>query len=157
VSQDGTVYVGSDGLYAVEPTGKIKWKFETRNGIFSSPAISSDGTIYIADGGNISDKKQKEEKNKNIYAIDADGKLKWKYTTNSSAIVSSPAISKGGTVYIGGTDDHSLYAIDSGGRLKWKFNLYDEVYSSPVIEIDGTVYIADMSHYFYAIGKQLIK
>ncbi|TCO63284.1 outer membrane protein assembly factor BamB [Caldanaerobacter subterraneus] len=113
VSQDGTVYVGSDGLYAVEPTGKIKWKFETRNGIFSSPAISSDGTIYVADGGNIFDKKQKEEKNKNICAIDADGKLKWKYTTNSSAIVSSPAIPKGGTVYIGGTDGHDvLYAID---------------------------------------------
>lgn len=63
----------------------------------SSPAIDGDGTVYIGS----SDGK--------LYAINADGALKWSFQTKD-AIESSPAIGPDGTVYIGSNDNH-LYAI----------------------------------------------
>ena len=50
IGGDGTIYVGSDQLYAVNPSnGMQKWAFAGSGGAFdiSAPAIGSDGTIYI--------------------------------------------------------------------------------------------------------------
>jgi outer membrane protein assembly factor BamB len=46
---EGTIYIGSNNnyLYALNPDGRLKWKFKTGDGIFSSPRISSDGTVYV--------------------------------------------------------------------------------------------------------------
>jgi len=46
--------------------GTLKWKFETDGQIRSSPAIASDGTIYI------------ESWDSYFYAINPNGTLKWK-------------------------------------------------------------------------------
>ena len=59
--------------------GVLLWKFRTNALIHSSPAISSDGTIYIG------------SEDWYLYAIDSNGKVMWKYKT-SGAIYSSPAI-----------------------------------------------------------------
>ena len=83
-------YVGSQ-------TGSLKWKFKTGNEIQSSPAISSDGTIYV---GSMDDY---------LYALNPNGSLKWKFNTGYG-IVSSPAIGSDGTVYVGSYDNY-LYAI----------------------------------------------
>ena len=50
ISLDGTIYYNGYGsLYAITPSGKLKWK--TMNGgdsmEWSSPAIGLDGTIYV--------------------------------------------------------------------------------------------------------------
>ena len=34
-------------LYAINPDGLLKWKYKTDGEIYSSPAIGSDGTIYV--------------------------------------------------------------------------------------------------------------
>jgi hypothetical protein len=41
--------VGSEDyhLYAIHPDGTLKWAFQTGSWIISSPAIGSDGTIYV--------------------------------------------------------------------------------------------------------------
>ncbi len=54
----------------------------------SSPAIGSNGTIYV---GSWDD---------NLYAINPDGTLKWSYAIGSN-IDSSPAKGSGGTIYVG--------------------------------------------------------
>jgi len=81
----------------------LKWKFETGNYVYSSPAIGEDGTIYVGSWDDY------------LYAINPDGTLKWKYGTGSG-VNSSPAIGQDGTIYVG-SDDGYLYAIatDSGG------------------------------------------
>ena len=43
--------MGSDCLYAINPNGSLKWKYKTDDRIYSSsPAIGSDGTIYVGSG-----------------------------------------------------------------------------------------------------------
>ncbi len=84
-------------MYAINPNGSKKWSFITGGYIESSPAIGSDGTIYV---GSTDDK---------LYAINPDGTEKWNFTTGNN-IHSSPAIDSDGTIYIG-SHDHKLYAI----------------------------------------------
>ena len=68
--------------------------------IFSSPAIGGDGNIYV---GSNDDK---------LYSINADGSLKWSFTTGGD-VESSPAIGADGTIYVG-SHDGKLYAIGPG-------------------------------------------
>jgi len=118
--------------------GTLMWKFKTNAVVHSSPAISSDGTIYVG------------SEDWYLYAIDSNGTLMWKYQT-SGVIYSSPAISSDGTIYIG-SNDHYLYAINPDGTLKWKFETDKEIHSSPAISSGGTIYIGSNDHYLYAIN-----
>ncbi len=104
--------------------------------IYGSPAIGSDGTIYI--GSN----------DKNVYAINPDGTLKWKYTTGNY-IYGSPAIGSDGTIYIG-SNDKNVYAINPDGTLKWKYTTGNYIYGSPAIGSDGTLYIGSYDYKLYA-------
>jgi len=141
ISADGTIYIGSDDhyLYAINPDGTLKWKFDTGGMVFySSPALSKEGTIYIGSYGRY------------LNALNPDGTLKWKYKTGSW-ISSAPAISKDGTIYIG-SDDHYLYAINPNGTLKWKYETGGWIVSSPAISEEGRIYMGSWDHYLYAIN-----
>jgi len=118
--------------------GKLKWSFTTNSDVFSSPAISSDGTIYV---GSFDSK---------LYAINPDGTEKWNFTTGS-IVRSSPAIGSDGTIYVG-SDDFKLYAINPDGTEKWNFTTGSKVYSSPAIGSDGTIYVGSFDNKLYAIN-----
>ena len=117
------------------------WEFETGGTIGnSSPAIGSDGTVYI--GSN--DYK--------LYAINGKTGVKlWEVETGSSLGRSSPAIGSDGTVYVRSTDK-KLYAINGKSGVKlWEFETGGTVYSSPAIGPDGTVYVGSWDKKLYAI------
>jgi len=143
VSSDGTIYLTSDALYALNPDGTVKWKYSESFFIrYSSPAVGLDGTVYVGYVG-LNDNY--------LYAINPDGTLKWKFKTEDW-ILSSPAIGVDGTIYVGSNDGY-LYAINSDGTLRWKFqaNSYDR--SSPAISGDGTIYYEGISDsYLYALN-----
>ena len=142
IGADGTIYVGSsDGnLYAINPTGSLKWSYTTGGYIiYSSPAIGADGTIYVgSDDG--------------LYAINPTGSLKWSYITRGS-VHSSPAIGADGTIYVG-SSDHHLYAINPTGSLKWSYTMGGFIYHSPTIGADGTIYLSSDDGNLYAIGDR---
>ncbi len=115
-----------------------KWSYTTGDAILSSPAIGSDGTIYVG------------SYDKKLYAINKDGTLKWSYATGSY-IESSPAIGIDGTIYVG-SYDHKLYAINPDGTLKWSYTTGGYIYSSPAIGSDGTIYVGSDDHKLYAIN-----
>ena len=75
----------------------------------SSPAIGSDGTVYVGSW----DKK--------LYAINGKTGVKlWEFETGG-CVHSSPAIGSDGTVYVG-SDDKKLYAINGKSGVKlWEF------------------------------------
>ncbi|MCH2601455.1 MAG: PQQ-binding-like beta-propeller repeat protein [Pedosphaera sp.] len=105
------------GIEPVKPLSQIAqaeskpdtglWVFETGGWVSSSPAIGSDGTVYVG------------SEDKKLYAINGKTGVKlWEFETGAS-VVSSPAIGSDGTVYVG-SSDKKLYAIktDSTGLAK---------------------------------------
>ena len=118
--------------------GSKKWEFVTGGFVDSSPAIGSDGTIYVG------------SHDYKLYAINPNGTKKWDYETELY-IVSSPAIGIDGTIYVG-SHDHKLYAINPNGTKKWDYETEGYVYSSPAIGSDGTIYAGSFDNKLYAIN-----
>jgi outer membrane protein assembly factor BamB len=152
IGADGTIYTNCDEfLYALNPDGTLKWKFQAGDVIeFSSPAIGADGTIYIGCFDH------------NLYAVTdngANGTAKWTFATGG-AVDSSPAIAADGTIYVG-SSDNNLYAINPDGTQKWKFRTrksstgFSSGISSPAIGANGIIYVgSDEKLYAIADGGQ---
>ena len=90
------------------------WEAEAK-GSMSSPAIGSDGTVYVGSF------------NKKLYSIDSNTGIKlWEFETGSW-VTSSPAIGSGDTVYVGSWDK-KLYAIktDSKGPAKSPWPMFGQ-------------------------------
>jgi outer membrane protein assembly factor BamB len=186
IGNDGVVYVGSaelsaDGslggyLYAINANGTFRWKYATGSLAYSSPAIGNDGTIYVGSYGPFNASAIKRMVDKlpvahmfetaqsstefNLYAINRNGTLKWKFKTDGN-VNSSPAVDRNGTIYVGGekTDPGSgvpagrLYAVSAQGRLKWKFTPGNQVNFSPAIGSDGTIYVGSKDGYLFAVNS----
>ena len=87
--------------------GTVLWEFKTGSYVASSPAIGSDGTVYVGSYDN------------KLYALSGKTGVKlWEFVTGGP-VCSSPAIGSDGTVYVG-SFDKKLYAIktDSKGLAK---------------------------------------
>ncbi|MGD8613015.1 MAG: PQQ-binding-like beta-propeller repeat protein [Desulfobacterales bacterium] len=120
------------------------WQFDEPAGsVISSPAVASDGTIYVGSNDN------------KVYAINPNGTLKWDFLTGGD-VRSSPAIASDGTIYVG-SDDGILYAFNPGGPpAKWTrpnpvnagaaFSL-----GRPAIGTDGTIYVSDQVSALFAV------
>jgi uncharacterized repeat protein (TIGR01451 family) len=161
IGPDGTIYLTTqimDGtsqndsnLFAINPNGTLKWKYNFYLSSQSSPVIGKDGTIYFG--------ADSEGSTAYFYAINPDGKQKWNFTTGNS-ISTSPALASDGTIYFGSFDGF-FYALNPDGTLKWKFNTSEmkdgTASTSPVIGSDGTIYFGCFSNdfgrsYFYALN-----
>ena len=120
--------------------GTKKWEFPTGGHVGSSPAIGSDGTIYVGC------------RDDNLYAINPNGTKKWQFPIVIGADrISSPAIGSDGTIYVG-SHNSTLYAIYADGTNKWEFPTGGRVESSPAIGSDGTIYVGSISYDLYAIN-----
>ena len=110
----------------------------------SSPAIGTDGTVYVGSLG------------RKLYAINGKtGVMLWEFKTRDD-VYSSPAIGSEGTVYVG-SSDAKLYAINGKSGVKlWEFvtetgEFFTAVVSSPAIGPDGTVYVGSFDDKLHAI------
>lgn len=126
LAADGTLYVGSNHLYAINPDGTVEWEFECGE-VWSTPAIGDDGTLYFG-----SDDRK-------FYALYPDGSPKWTQACGDR-ITSSPAIGEDGTIYV--CLDKSLFALSPEGTEKWRYDTSWDTNSSPAIGRDGTIYFA---------------
>ena len=112
LSKDGaTVYVGfSNGrLYALNTSDMSpKWPYYPPSGSIGSsiatPEVDDNENIYFGSDNN------------SIYALFADGSLKWEFNTGG-VVAAKPAINENGVIYVG-----SNY---SGGQL-WAINQFSE-------------------------------
>jgi outer membrane protein assembly factor BamB len=116
-----------------------KWSVQTNNGVWSSPAIGADGTIYVGSNDGC------------LYAINPDGTPMWKFTT-LDLVRSSPAIGADGTIYVGSWDGN-FYAINPDKTEKWRFPAGKYKFEgSPTIGTDGTIYVVCEDGKLYAIN-----
>lgn len=119
-------------------SGTLSWRYLIGDPILSSPAVASDGTLYIGSLSGL------------LYSITSYGVLKWSFPTGSYISQSSPVIGVDGTIYIG-SSDYYFYAINVTGHLKWRCFMQSMLDSSPAIGMDGTLFIGTRTNYLYAI------
>lgn len=145
-------------LYAIRPDGLIMWDFKTLGDVDSSPALGSDGTIYV--GSDSYTHGYGIEKNEIIsyspttvgyfYAINPNGTLKW-WQDLYGDVNSSAAIASDGTIYVG-SDKNDIFALNPDGSIKWVYPTRDDVISSPAIGSDGIIYIGSNDGSLYALN-----
>jgi outer membrane protein assembly factor BamB len=88
------------------PGGRM-WSFPTGKGIFSSPVVAADGTIYVGSA------------DRTFYALDPAGGLKWQLLTGE-IIDSAALLDDRGRVYFG-SGDGNLRALEArSGALVWQ-------------------------------------
>jgi len=112
----------------------------------SSPAIASDGTIYVAASGYTNFHDFSGGK---LLALSPQGKVKWEFKTFCD-IKASPAIGNDGTIYFGGRD-RKFHAVSPQGKTRWEFVTDNWIDSSAAIAKDGTIYFGGWDKKFYAL------
>jgi len=130
IDTDGTIYIGSyiyekepyvdvGYVFAVNPDGTEKWRFETSH-VQPSTAIASDGTLYVGGAG---PRPGENELDGELNALTKEGKLIWSYTFEDWQ-ESSPSVANDGMIYIG-SKEGKVYAINPDGTLKWSYEAKD--------------------------------
>ncbi|WP_027483044.1 PQQ-binding-like beta-propeller repeat protein [Deinococcus pimensis] len=148
VGPDGTLYFVGDGhLTALDPGGttdRFKWNLPitTTTGYGGSVSVADDGTAYVISNGST------------VYALDpqnAASRVKWSTNVGGLRGIGTPALSRDGTLYVNRIGNYltnaTVYALDptsTAKPVKWTAEVStttSEVYSSPSIAPDGTVYV----------------
>jgi outer membrane protein assembly factor BamB len=125
-AEAGNSFWGSVDLnaFSLDAAGAERWQTFTPGYVISSPALGSDGTVYVGSFDH------------NLYALDPDtGAVRWTLRTDAH-LYSSPALADtdGVTtaIYIASADGQ-VYAVDPSGHLLWRYDTGDAVRSSPVV------------------------
>jgi peptide/nickel transport system permease protein len=111
------------------PAGaKTLWQFSEPAGFKGSPAIASDGTIYVAGATGT------------LHALDQEGNPRWQTELGYEAI-GGPALASDGTIYVADRAG-GLSSIGPSGALIWRFQskLRAEATGGPLVGPDGTIY-----------------
>lgn len=99
---------GRSVVPAIDP-GSEPWRLATGKGIFSSPVIDGDGTVYIGSA------------DQRFRAIGADGSVRWELETGE--IVDSAALLDDEGRVVFGSGDGIVYALDrTDGSVLWTFS-----------------------------------
>lgn len=127
-------------VLCISPQGQILWQYVTAGSIYGSPAIASDGTVYVTDFSS-----------NTLYAFSSSGTLKWTLNQGDGAFWTSPAIGKNGTIYVSAHDSY-LYAVNPDGSIKWRYYTAGSM-TSPAVAEDGTIYLACLDGYLHALTE----
>ncbi len=140
-----------DGRSAVKPslTGGALWSFPTGRGVFSSPVVAADGTVYLGSADRI------------FYALRPDGTKKWSLLTGE-IIDSAGLLDDRGRVYFG-SGDGKLRALDAAtGALVWAMDADPPSKSSAFINWfegnvalgpSGALYVPNDNFFVYAVDR----
>ena len=160
IANDGTLYLADrktathvNHLYAVNPNGTRKWRYELNEHVSSGPILGHDGTVYSG------------TESGQVYAIDPAGALRWQYkiTYTGATKISSLAIGPENTLYMAVRVTNFVYAdqlraLNADGQMLWHRPIRDGVQSPLVLTAEGILYISAGSNSleaFYANGEQM--
>ncbi len=140
-----------DGVAPVTPSleGGALWAFPTGKGIFSTPVVGGDGTVYVGSADRV------------FYALNPDGTERWRFETGE-IIDSSALLDDRGRVYVG-SGDGFLYCLDAAtGQEVWRFEADDPRGQQAFINWfegnvamgpDGTLYVPNDNFFVYALDR----
>jgi hypothetical protein len=127
-------------MYALNPDGTLRWKYDSISAIDDDAVIGSDGTIYFT---NQDDK---------IFALDPEGTLKWKFQARSIIERNNLIITDENTL-IAISDFGHFYVLNDDGSLKWHQQFpYQDIH--PILTDEGIMYlIMNVDFPFTAVVK----
>lgn len=157
---DGTLYLGctDNNFYALAAEdGRHLWSFRSGGLIAGVNAVINDSVYF----GSF---------DKNLYCLDMEGKLRWKFLTGGC--ISSPLgasvngqlawdyssrnenvkTGENGSVLFGSFDNY-FYSLSLDGQLRWKFLTGNIVASPPAIH-DGYIYFGSWDRNFYSLDAE---
>ena len=164
IGPDGTIYIfiHQSDFYAVNPDGTEKWHaqldYEDEMS-FTCPAIDQDGTLYIGAERGFEGF---------VYAFNSSGVKQWKYLVEGTGRIvrASPTIGANRNIIIatksGGYDIPSkVVVLSPAGTKIWEYvieNVHgpgsaDDIYSTPSIGADGTIYFGSENGNLYALNS----
>jgi outer membrane protein assembly factor BamB len=136
VGPDGVVYTGGDGIYAINPDGTLRWRFQTGGHVASAPAVLGDGTVVAGSQDDL------------VYGIAPDGTKRWDFRTGGD-VDSAPSVGDDGTIYVG-SDDRKVYALGGDGSLRWAFTTTGDVRASVAVG-NGMIFVGSFDAQLYAV------
>lgn len=130
-------------LYAINAqTGKMAWPkpFESKNTLWAAPV--SDGTIAYLPA-----------MDHNLFALRlTDGSIVWQKDLGS-ALVSSPLLTKEGTLYISTLEGNVVALNGSDGSILWTANTGGRIWSTPVLNQE-LLYVGNAGNKVLAISTK---
>ena len=142
LEKSAVIVGGFDGFVRAfaQDSGKLLWKFGTKDHIYASPAQLRDGTILqgSTDG--------------TLYAINPHtGKSVWEFDT-LEPIRSSPAVDGNGNIYFG-NGEGKLYCVNSDGTLRWSYQCItsarNDLNGSPALGYNGVFIAGESGEVFF--------
>ncbi len=138
---DQTIYApnADEYLYALDLQGNLKWKFQTKQGLWAQPAGNGSAVFQPS-------------MDHFLYAINAqDGSQLWKVDLGGAA-VSSPVLSDG-VVYVGTLTNEMLAVDAASGQILWRAKTKDAIWTKPQLT-EGSLYFGDLSGAVYSVNAQ---
>lgn len=134
---DGQLLVGSynNVLHSLDPlSGQEKWVFTEANNRYIANPLVVDDMIYAPTGG------------KYLYALDAQGNLKWQYETEGALWAQPLYSTECDCIYLPSMD-HYLYVINAkDGALLWKSEKFNgSIVGTPALSAEGDLYFGTFS------------
>jgi len=142
-----------------EYSGDRPWEYRTGRGIFASPIVDADGTVYVGSA------------DANFYALSPKGVLRWKYKAgnliDSAAVIGAKDSRIGTSPITFGSGDEKLYQLRTGTNLSarprtmWTYTPTDQPANTQLVNWwegnaelgpDGTVYAGNTGGGAYAIN-----
>ena len=138
------IVAGYNGIvYSVNPVnGSENWSFiGAENRLIAAPLATKTG-IFVASSDN------------SIYALDFDGLLSWKYTTDDP-LWASPVWSDSCDCIYQVSMDHYLYALNpENGKLVWKSeDLGGPIVSRPTVSESGLIILSTLANEIIALNE----
>ena len=152
IGEDGTIYFVDDRrLFAINPNGTLKWKYDPNRLLDTTPMIGAGDIIYFGAGRGSGSMGA-------IYSMNNDGTIRWHYLTDGAIHSRCGAIGLDGSIYYCDMAGF-LYSITKDGALVWKSTgrsgYYGGYNSAVSMSPDGlTLYIHGLDSTINAVDIQ---
>jgi hypothetical protein len=131
--------------YPGPANGSIGWSIDTVS-LNCGISLGEDGSVYFS--------PHVVASKSGLYKVSIEGEVVWFYDTGYSiSNMTTPLITKDGTIIACNGMRGSVFAINPDGSLKWEYEIGELILQRGInIGKDGTIYVIDSNKTLYAIS-----
>ena len=151
IGSDNTVYVATEKgkIYVFKRNGSLKWTGVSSGSIFNSPALSSDGSLFVP--YSVMEENHKKIVGSGIEKIKNQKEKEDFFVFSNENNRSYPVIDKKGNVYISAGKE--IYAIKPDGTVNWKKELNSPIKSYLSLDKESNIFLGGEDGIFKAFNS----